>query len=110
MGSVRDAPLTDVELSAALQELTSWYVEADKLTTRRQLPTFLEAIAFVQLVAAVAEELDHHPDIDIRWRTVTLAVNTHASGNALTSRDVELARRVDQLGSRGLLDREGPGS
>ena len=94
---MRDAPLTEAELAAALQELTSWYVEAGKLTTRRELASFLGAVAFVQQVAQVAEELDHHPDIDLRWRTVTLAVNTHDSGNAITARDVELARRVDAL-------------
>jgi 4a-hydroxytetrahydrobiopterin dehydratase len=92
---MRDAPLTEAELAAALATTPTWYVEDGKLTTRRELPTFLEAIAFVQQVAEIAEELDHHPDIDIRWRTVALAVNTHDSGGAITARDVALARRVD---------------
>jgi 4a-hydroxytetrahydrobiopterin dehydratase len=94
---VRDAPLTESELTTALAELSDWYVEAGKLTTRRELPTFLAAIGFVQQVAAIAEALDHHPDIDIRWRTVVLAVSTHDAGNAITARDVELAHRVDTI-------------
>jgi 4a-hydroxytetrahydrobiopterin dehydratase len=94
---MRDAPLTEPELTIALADIPNWYVEAGKLTTRRELPTFLAAIGFVQQVAVIAEALDHHPDIDIRWRTVTLAVNTHDAGNAITARDVELARRVDAI-------------
>jgi 4a-hydroxytetrahydrobiopterin dehydratase len=94
---MRDAPLTESELAAALAAHPDWYIEAGKLATRRELPSFLAAVGFVQQVAEIAEAIDHHPDIDIRWRTVTLAVNTHDSGNAITARDVELARRVDAL-------------
>ncbi len=94
---MRDTPLTETELAAALETTPTWYVADGKLTTLRELPTFLEAIAFVRQVAELAEELDHHPDIDIRWRTVALAVNTHDSGGAITARDVALARRVDAL-------------
>jgi 4a-hydroxytetrahydrobiopterin dehydratase len=95
---MRDAPLTPEELAAALEGLPAWSVVDGQLSTRRQLPSFLEAIAFVQQVAQVAEELDHHPDIDIRWRTVALAVSTHDSGGAITARDTALAQRVDALG------------
>lgn len=90
-------PLTDAELANTLSTLQGWYVEAGKLTLRKELSTFLEAVAFVQRVAVVAEELDHHPDIDIRWRTVTLAVNTHDAGNAITAKDTALAARVNAL-------------
>ncbi|MCW2501019.1 MAG: transcriptional coactivator/pterin dehydratase [Frankiales bacterium] len=90
-------PLTAAELAAALAALPAWAVEDGKLTTRRTLPSFPAAIGFVQQVAQVAEELDHHPDIDIRWRTVTLAVSTHAAGGALTRFDVKLAARIDEL-------------
>ncbi|MGB8651050.1 MAG: 4a-hydroxytetrahydrobiopterin dehydratase [Mycobacteriales bacterium] len=88
-------PLTAAEIAAQTPE--GWYVEQGKLTTRRELPSFPEAIAFVQRVAELAEELDHHPDIDIRWRTVVLAVNTHDAGGAITGKDIELARRVGAL-------------
>lgn len=94
---MRDAPLTEAELAGALVALPTWSVAAGKLTTTRDLPSFLAAVAFVGSVAQVAEGLDHHPDIDVRWRTVRLAVNTHDSGGAITARDLELARQVDQL-------------
>lgn len=94
---MRDAPLTDVELASALERLPTWYVEHGKLTSRIDLPSFLDAVAFVAEVATIAEDLDHHPDIDIRWRTVALAVSTHDSGNAITARDIALATRVDAI-------------
>lgn len=76
----------------------TWEVVDGKLTRAFTFDSFLDAIAFVQRVAELAEELDHHPDIDIRWRTVTLAVNTHDQGGAVTAKDHGLAARVDQLG------------
>lgn len=90
-------PLTAAEIATALESLPTWQVHDGKLTTHRRLPSFLDALAFVQRVGLLAEELDHHPDIDIRWRTVTLAVNTHDAGNQITGFDVRLAQRIDAL-------------
>lgn len=75
----------------------SWEVKDGKLTRSFTFNAFLDGIAFVQQVAQVAEELDHHPDIDVRWTTVTLAVNTHDQGGAITDKDHGLAARVDAL-------------
>lgn len=75
----------------------SWQEVDGKLTKSFTFASFLDGIAFVQQVGALAEELDHHPDIDIRWRTVTLAVNTHDAGNVITAKDHELAARVEDL-------------
>ncbi len=57
---------------------------------------FAEALAFVNRVGALAEEVDHHPDVAIHWNRVTLRWWTHTQ-NAITERDVELARRMNQL-------------
>ncbi len=94
---MRDVPLTADDLAVALESLPTWYVEAGALTTRRELASFLGAVAFVAQVAEIAEKLDHHPDIDIRWRTVVLRVSTHDSGGAITAQDTRLARQVDAL-------------
>ena len=72
-----------------------WSVVDGKLTLVRDFPSFLDGIAFVSAVAALAEEQDHHPDIDVRWRTVRLAVNTHESAGAITHRDLDLAAAVN---------------
>ncbi len=57
---------------------------------------FAGALAFVNAVGDLAEQANHHPDIDIRWDTVTLRLSTHSAGR-LTDADVALARRIDAL-------------
>jgi 4a-hydroxytetrahydrobiopterin dehydratase len=56
----------------------------------------MDGIALVQRVAQVAEDLDHHPDIDIRWTTVTFRLSTHSAGG-LTAKDLRLAGDIDKL-------------
>ncbi len=75
---------------------SGWTRHGDELVCERNFATFVEAIAFVDAVARLAEEQDHHPDIDIRYTTVRLAVTTHQIGG-LSSRDLELAAAVDGL-------------
>ena len=58
-----------------------------------QAPSFADAVRLVGLVADEAEQLDHHPDVDLRWRTVSFALSTHSAGG-VTQLDVELAHRV----------------
>jgi 4a-hydroxytetrahydrobiopterin dehydratase len=89
--------LDDAGIGAALVGL-AWQHEGDTLAKRLTLPTFPAAIAFVGQVAEIAEAMDHHPDIDIRWRTVVLRVSTHSAGG-ITQMDVEFANRVDAIGA-----------
>ena len=81
---------------AALASLDGWTGDPTALTRTVKLSTFPAAIAAVDRVAEVAEELDHHPDIDIRWRTLTFRLSTHSAGG-VTQSDVELARRIDGI-------------
>ncbi len=85
-------PLNDDEIAAALAALPGWTYADGRLLRTVTHPSFADAIAYVDRVAAVAEDLDHHPDIDIRYRDVTLACWTHTTGGVTTA-DVELARR-----------------
>ena len=87
--------LDEKDLAAALAGV-DWQREGDAIVKTVKLPTFAAAIEFVRQVAEVAEAMDHHPDIDIRYRTVTLRVSTHSAGG-LTAMDFELARAVDAL-------------
>jgi 4a-hydroxytetrahydrobiopterin dehydratase len=96
--------LTDEELDRQLEDLPGVTVADDgQLVVTFRAPTFPEAVRFVQLVAEDAEQLDHHPDIDIRWRTVRFALMTHSAGG-VTQRDIELAhvilRTAHDLGAR----------
>lgn len=91
--------LTDGEIDTALADLSQWHRAGDALVRTIEAPTFLDAIALVDKVAVVAEEMNHHPDIDIRWRTVTFTLTTHSAGG-LTERDFALAARIDQAAAR----------
>jgi 4a-hydroxytetrahydrobiopterin dehydratase len=90
-------PLDDQALAEALADLPGWTGDTNALSRTAPLPTFLDAIAVVDKVALVAEELNHHPDIDIRWRTLGFELSTHASGHRVTSKDVELAHRIEAI-------------
>jgi 4a-hydroxytetrahydrobiopterin dehydratase len=88
--------LDDAAITAGLAGL-NWTRQAFALHQRRSFASFAEAIAFVDAVAAVAESVNHHPDIDIRYRTVELRVYTHDRGG-ITEWDLDLARRIDAIG------------
>jgi 4a-hydroxytetrahydrobiopterin dehydratase len=85
-----------VDTALAEQALT-WAREGDELQKVIKRKDFAEALAFVNEVGALAEARDHHPDIDIRWNTVTLRLSTHSEGG-ITERDLELAARIEELG------------
>jgi 4a-hydroxytetrahydrobiopterin dehydratase len=87
--------LDDDEITAALGGLPGWEREDNALVRTAELPSFPAAIAVVDRVAATAEERDHHPDIDIRWRTLTFRCSTHSAGG-VTELDVALAATISQ--------------
>jgi 4a-hydroxytetrahydrobiopterin dehydratase len=86
--------LDDAEIAAALPGL-AWERDGDTLVKVVRRADFAEAMAVVNQVAALAEEVNHHPDIDIRWNTVTLRLTTHSDGG-LTGKDLDLAGRIDR--------------
>lgn len=91
------AELLDAEaIRAVLAGMPEWTGNTEVIVRTAELRSFAGAVAAVNAVAAVAEELDHHPDIDIRWRTVTFRCATHAAGG-VTERDFVLARRIDDI-------------
>jgi len=89
-------PLTPDELVEALVDLPRWSGDVTGLRRTVELPTFRDAVATIGAIADVAEDLDHHPDIDLRWRTLHLTVVTHSAG-AVTPLDLRLAARIDAL-------------
>jgi len=89
------ARLSDAEARARLAHLRGWQIEGDRLRKRYELESFAAAIAFVNRVAGMAEAADHHPDILVEYRNVTLTLTTHDSGG-LTVRDFALAQRIDE--------------
>lgn len=88
--------LSDRDLEDALKKIPMWDRKGDSLQRVLEFDDFMEGIDFVNLLADVAEEARHHPDIDIRYRRITLNLTTHDAGG-LTEADLELARRIDHL-------------
>jgi 4a-hydroxytetrahydrobiopterin dehydratase len=87
------ALLTEDEIHERLPGVAGWERSGRELRRTWAFPDFKAAMAFVNRVAALADAADHHPDIDIRYSKVTLALSTHDSGG-LTARDFELAARI----------------
>ena len=90
------ALLDDAAVEDGLGRLPGWERRGNEIARTFVRKDFRAAMAFVNEVAEAAEAAGHHPDIDIRWNKVTLALSTHSEGG-LTARDFELAARIDEL-------------
>ena len=88
--------LSDEEIQAALDGLSDWDREGEAVVRTYRLKDFAAAMNFVNAVAELAEAARHHPDIDIRYNRVRIALSTHDAGG-ITRRDVELAEGIDGL-------------
>jgi 4a-hydroxytetrahydrobiopterin dehydratase len=89
--------LPDDEVDRALSDdLPGWRREGTEITRTVTASSFMDGIALVRRVAEAAEAMNHHPDIDIRWTSVTFTLSTHSEGG-LTAKDLELAGRIDAL-------------
>ncbi len=88
------ARLTDDAVEAALQKLRDWTYANGALMRRVSFPSFPDGIAFVNRVAAIAEQVGHHPDFAIHYATIELTLSTHDAGG-VTEKDLDMARRID---------------
>jgi len=79
-----------------MKRIPEWETDEKKLERTFEFDDFSSAIDFVNAVAEIAEEEDHHPDIDIRWNKVHLTLATHSEGG-LTDLDFQLAVKIDTL-------------
>jgi 4a-hydroxytetrahydrobiopterin dehydratase len=86
--------LPDDQVTERLASLQGWSREADEIVKTFELPSFPEAIQFVNRVAELAEAADHHPDLDIRYRKVRVALSTHSEGG-ITDKDFTLAGQIE---------------
>jgi len=93
------AVLGSDDVSTAIANLPDWRAFDDSLHARFDAPDFLTAIRLVGEVAVAAEEMNHHPDVDIRWKKVTFTLSTHSKGG-VTELDVALAQRISEVASK----------
>jgi 4a-hydroxytetrahydrobiopterin dehydratase len=86
--------LSQQQVEAKLGDLPDWSLSGDALQRTFRFDDFISAMAFVNRVADLAEEVQHHPDIMVRYNKVTLTLSTHEAGG-LTEKDFDLARAMD---------------
>ncbi len=89
--------LKPTEITAELATIAGWTGKDRRSAIQRTFtfPSFRAALAFVQFAGEIAESIDHHPDIDIRYRKVTLTLSTHSVGGKLTELDFQFARAIE---------------
>ncbi len=90
------AVLSDDQVKQALAGLPGWEQNGKAIQRRFEFKDFKAAMFFVNAVAYAAEQADHHPDIDVRWNKVTMALWSHDSGG-VTPRDVKMAGKINEI-------------
>ena len=91
------AKLSEAEITAGLSALPGWAREGDEIVKTFDCGTFPGAVAFVVRIGFFAERADHHPDLDVRWKRVRVALSTHDAGG-LTAKDLDLATEIEGIG------------
>jgi 4a-hydroxytetrahydrobiopterin dehydratase len=91
------ALLDEEEIRSRLEGLEGWERADDAITKQFKLDDFVGSVRFVDSLVEPAEELGHHPDLEISWNRVTVSLSTHSQGG-ITESDFELAERIDALG------------
>ena len=90
------ALLTEKQIAGELKSAKGWKRREDEIHKLFVHKDFARAMGFVQSVALLAEKMNHHPDIDIRWNKVSLSLSTHSEGG-LTAKDFALAQQINLL-------------
>lgn len=90
--------LTETEITERMAALEGWERSGDAITKTYKFGTYGEGLAFAAAAGVVAEGHNHHPDIFIGWRKVTLTFTTHDAGSKITEKDIAAAAAIDGLG------------
>jgi 4a-hydroxytetrahydrobiopterin dehydratase len=90
------ALLSDDEIKARLDDADGWERDGDSITRTFENGDFVGSVKFVDMVVGPAEDMGHHPDLEISWDKVKVSITNHAEGG-LTENDFELAKRIDSL-------------
>jgi 4a-hydroxytetrahydrobiopterin dehydratase len=88
--------LNDEDIGARLAELNGWTRAGQAIAKTFDRSDFVGSVEFVRSIVEPAEEMNHHPDLEISWSEVKVSITNHAAGG-LTAADFELARRIDEL-------------
>jgi 4a-hydroxytetrahydrobiopterin dehydratase len=89
--------LTQAEINNRIKDFPGWLFNADMIVKDYKFKNFSGALSFVNIVGAIAEELNHHPDIFLHsWNNVKISISTHSEGG-VTEKDFMLAKRIDEI-------------
>lgn len=88
---------SQMDIEDRLAELPGWSLDGDRITRTYRLGDHFAATALVVHIAQIQQELNHHSELTLGYNTVSLAVNTHDAGGAVTAKDFQLAERVERL-------------
>ena len=88
--------LSDAEIDERLASMDGWSRSGDEIVREYDRGDFVGSIRFAEAIVGPAEEMGHHPDLDISWATVRVRISTHSEGG-LTAADFDLAGRIDAL-------------
>ena len=84
------------EIQQALADLPGWELAGEEIAKEYKLGNFVEAVAFVDRLVEPAEAANHHPDLEIHYNRVRVALSTHSEGG-ITARDIAMAKEIDKL-------------
>jgi 4a-hydroxytetrahydrobiopterin dehydratase len=90
--------LSDAQVQDVLGSLSGWERDGDSLTKTYKFDAYLAGVAFAAAVGTVCEGMDHHPDLFIGWRKVSVTFTTHDAGSKITQKDVDAAKACEALG------------
>jgi 4a-hydroxytetrahydrobiopterin dehydratase len=93
----RSTPLSDTEITTALESLDGWERKDNKLVKTFRAGTYSQGLAFATAAGMIADGFDHHPDMVIGYKKVTLEFTTHDAGSSITQMDVDVATAINAL-------------
>jgi 4a-hydroxytetrahydrobiopterin dehydratase len=88
--------MSDDEVKDRLSKMGGWEREGDALVHQFEFANFVGSVDFVNRITPIAEEMNHHPDLEISWNKVTVSLSTHSEGG-ITENDFKLAAKIDSV-------------
>lgn len=94
--ALKESPYTDAQIAEQLRTLPGWQYEEGALRRVYETDGWPVTLMLVNALGFIAEAADHHPDLTVTYRRVTVALSTHSAGG-ITGKDFELARKSDEI-------------
>lgn len=90
--------LSQQEIAERMRTLNAWELDGDSIKKTYRLPNYMAGLAWATTIGTIAEVHDHHPDLTIGYRSVTVRFTTHDAGNKLSAKDFDVAAAIDAVG------------